>query len=137
MTKGNKVKAKITIVMEYDTEDLSFMMGEEVNDGNFLEVINDRIIEDILDAYRQGGVDALATKIKLTESEKMPEIKYPDVKVKLTGTDGNAFAIMGAVQKALRKAGVPQTELDAYFKESTSGDYDHLLQTASRWVKVS
>jgi hypothetical protein len=137
MTKGNKVKAKITIVMEYDTEDLSFMMGEEVNDGNFLEVINDRIIEDILDAYRQGGVDALATKIKLTESEKMSEIKYPDVKVTLVGNDGNAFAIMGAVQKALRKAGVSQEELNEYYKESTSGDYDHLIQTAMRWVKVS
>ena len=67
----------------------------------------------------------------------MSEIKYPDVKVKLVGNDGNAFAIMGAVQKALRKAGVPQSELDEYFKESTSGDYDHLLQTAMRWVSVS
>jgi hypothetical protein len=123
--------------MEYDTEELSFMMGEEVNDENLLEVIDDRIIEDILDAYRQGGVDALATKITLTERKEMSEIKYPDVKVKLTGTDGNAFAIMGAVQKALRKAGASQTELDAYYKESTSGDYDHLLRTAGRWVKVS
>ena len=67
----------------------------------------------------------------------MSEIKYPDVKVKLVGTDGNAFAIMGAVTKALRKAGVPQTELDAYYKESTSGDYDHLLRTAMRWVSVA
>jgi hypothetical protein len=67
----------------------------------------------------------------------MSEIKYPEIKVQLTGTDGNAFAIMGAVQKALRKAGVPQTELDEYYKESTSGDYDWLLQTAMRWVSVS
>jgi hypothetical protein len=67
----------------------------------------------------------------------MSEIKYPEIKVTLTGTDGNAFAIMGAVQKALRKAGVPQTELDAYYIESTSGDYDELLQTAMRWVSVS
>jgi hypothetical protein len=64
-------KAEITIVMEYDTEDLTFMMGEKVTEENFLEVIDDRIIEDILDAYRQGGVDALATEIKITkESEK-------------------------------------------------------------------
>lgn len=67
----------------------------------------------------------------------MSEIKYPEIKVQLTGEDGNAFAIMGAVQKALRKAGVPQTELDEYYKESTSGDYDHLLRTAMRWVSVS
>lgn len=67
----------------------------------------------------------------------MSEIKYPEIKVQLTGTDGNAFAIMGAVQNALRKAGVAQTELDAYYLESTSGDYDNLLQTAMRWVSVS
>ncbi len=67
----------------------------------------------------------------------MSEIKYPEIKVQLTGTDGNAFAIMGAVTSALRKAGVPKQELDAYYTESTSGDYDHLLQTACRWVSVS
>jgi hypothetical protein len=67
----------------------------------------------------------------------MSEIKYPEIKVQLTGQDGNAFAIMGAVQKALRKAGVPQTELDEYYRESTSGDYDGLLRTAMRWVSVS
>jgi hypothetical protein len=77
------------------------------------------------------------TTTQTTKGKKMSEIKYPDVKVKLVGNDGNAFAIMGAVQKALRKAGVPQSELDEYFKESTSGDYDHLLQTAMRWVSVS
>jgi hypothetical protein len=77
------------------------------------------------------------TTTQTTKGKKMSEIKYPDVKVKLVGNDGNAFAIMGAVQKALRKAGVPQSELDEYFKESTSGDYDHLIQTAMRWVKVS
>lgn len=67
----------------------------------------------------------------------MSEIKYPEIKVQLTGQDGNAFAIMGAVQNALRKAGVSQTELDKYYTESTSGDYDHLLRTAMRWVSVS
>lgn len=59
-----------------------------------------------------------------------------DVTVELTGQDGNAFAILGAVQKALRRAGVPKAELDAFFAEATSGDYDHLLQTAMRWVNV-
>jgi hypothetical protein len=67
----------------------------------------------------------------------MSEIKYPEIKVQLTGQDGNAFAIMGAVQNALRKAGVPKQELDDYYAESTSGDYDHLLRTAMRWVSVS
>ncbi len=63
--------------------------------------------------------------------------KHPEVKVKLTGTDGNAFALIGRVTKALRQAKVPAPEVEAFQKEATSGDYDHLLQTCMAWVKVS
>jgi hypothetical protein len=65
------------------------------------------------------------------------ETKYPEVEVQLSGEDGNAFAIMGRVMGALKKAGVPKEEIDAYYKESTAGDYNHLLQTAMRWVSVA
>jgi hypothetical protein len=63
--------------------------------------------------------------------------KYPEIEVQLTGQDGNAFAIMGAVQKALRNAEVPKEQIDEYLKESMSGDYNHLLRTAMAWVSVS
>ena len=32
--------------------------------------------------------------------------RYPEVKVKLVGEDGNAYAIMGRVEAALKQAGV-------------------------------
>lgn len=64
----------------------------------------------------------------------MTEPKYPDIYVQLVGLDGNAFAILGRVCEALRKAGIPQKEEDAYFDEATSGDYDHLLATTLAWV---
>ena len=67
----------------------------------------------------------------------MSEVKYPNVKVRLTGRDGNAFAIMGAVSLALRKANVTKEEIAEYRKESTSGDYDNLLLVAHRWVVIS
>jgi Domain of unknown function (DUF4314) len=60
--------------------------------------------------------------------------RYPEVQVQLSGEDGNAFAILGRTAAALRQAGVPQEEIDAFFAEATSGDYDHLLQTTMRWV---
>ena len=63
------------------------------------------------------------------------ETKHPDVDVTLTGKDGNAFAIMGEVSRALRRAGYGD-DVDQYMQESMSGDYDHLLQTAMRWVNV-
>jgi hypothetical protein len=60
--------------------------------------------------------------------------RYPEIQVQLSGEDGNAFAILGRTAAALRQAGVPQEEIDAFFAEATSGDYDHLLQTTMRWV---
>jgi hypothetical protein len=63
--------------------------------------------------------------------------KYPDIDVQLSGNDGNAFAIMGSVSKALRRAGVSAEEIEQYREESMSGDYDNLLRTAMKWVSVS
>lgn len=64
------------------------------------------------------------------------DIKYPNIKVQLTGNDGNAFMVLGLVNKALKRAGVPKEETDAFMTEATAGDYDHLLQTAMSWVDV-
>ena len=60
-----------------------------------------------------------------------------DIDVQLSGEDGNAFAIMARVTKALRNAGATKEQLDEYYKESTSGDYVHLLRTACAWVNVA
>ncbi len=62
--------------------------------------------------------------------------KYPDIRVKLIGENGNAFAIIGACCCAARKAKLPQTEIDAFKNEAISGDYDHLLATAMKWFYV-
>jgi hypothetical protein len=67
--------------------------------------------------------------------EEPDQPRYPDVQVQLTGQDGNAFAILGRTAGALRQAGVPQDEIDDYFAQATSGDYDHLLQTTMRWIQ--
>ncbi len=63
-------------------------------------------------------------------------MKYPEITVKLSGTDGNAFAILGKVQNALRIANVPASEIKEFMKEATSKDYDHLVQTAMAYVNV-
>ena len=61
--------------------------------------------------------------------------KY-NVEVQLSGNDGNAFAIMGAVKRALRNAGATSEEINKYISDSMSGDYDNLLRTAMEWVEV-
>lgn len=61
------------------------------------------------------------------------DVRFPNVKVKLVGEDGNAFAIMGRAMAAAKKAGVSREDLDAYRSEATSGDYDHLLATTCKY----
>jgi hypothetical protein len=57
------------------------------------------------------------------------------ITVKLIGKDGNAFAILGAVKSALKKAGMKE-EAEAYLKEAMAGDYNHLLATTMKYVDV-
>jgi hypothetical protein len=63
-------------------------------------------------------------------------VKFPDITVKLTGQDGNAFMILGLMSRALKKGGASKAEVDEFMKEAMSGDYDHLLQTCMLWVNV-
>lgn len=64
-------------------------------------------------------------------------VKYPDVTVQLTNSDGNAFVIMGKVLGAMKKANVPSIEIGKCQEEMMSGDYDNLLQTVMKWVNVT
>jgi hypothetical protein len=51
------------------------------------------------------------------------------VKLELVGLDGNAFAVMGAFQRAARRQGWTPEEIKLVLDECMSGDYDHLLTT--------
>ena len=62
--------------------------------------------------------------------------KYPDIHVKLVGQNGNAFNILAICLQAMRRAGLSQEERDAFHKEATSGNYDHLLVTCMEWFDV-
>lgn len=63
--------------------------------------------------------------------------KFEHIEVELIGNDGNAFAIMGKVIKALRKNGVSKEDIDKYEEEAMSGDYDNLLAVTMKTVTVS
>ena len=56
--------------------------------------------------------------------------------VKLVGKDGNAFAIMGRVKNALKRAGADEEYIKKYLDESMAGDYDNLLATATKYAEV-
>ncbi len=52
----------------------------------------------------------------------------------LVGVNGNAFVVMGYVSKAMRECGFEKSEIDAYVKKATSGDYDNLLCVSMEYV---
>lgn len=62
--------------------------------------------------------------------------KYPEITVKLTGENGNAFNILGICLRAMRRADLNQKERDAFQAEAISSNYDHLLATCMEWFEV-
>lgn len=87
--------------------------------------INPKHLHDILKKY-----------IKVEQMEKP--------KVQLTGADGNAFMIIGRVNKEIARWNMKHSDnpkklidKDEFEKEATSGDYDHLLQTVMKYCDVS
>jgi hypothetical protein len=66
----------------------------------------------------------------------MTEPLYPNVTVKLVGSDGNAFAVLGKCKREAAKAGVPKVELDKFLEEAMSSDYKNLLATCMKWFTI-
>ena len=44
--------------------------------------------------------------------------KYPNIKIKLVGCDGNAFAILGRCFAAMRNNNMPESEQDKFKKQA-------------------
>lgn len=63
-------------------------------------------------------------------------IKYPEVTVKLSGGEGNALQIINDMRTVLRIAGVEKTKIEECTNQMTSGSYENLLYTASKWVTI-
>jgi hypothetical protein len=102
----------------------------------------DEMVEFIDPGYYSTGHEECATdggleirELKVDQTPTGP--RYPEIEVQLTSHDGNAFAVLGAVQTALRDNAVDDEAVSEFMDEATADDYDHLLMTAMRWVNVS
>ena len=66
--------------------------------------------------------------------------KHVDVpnhpRVKLVGTDNNAYALLGKCRDAAKKAKWTKEQINAVIDEATSGDYNHLLYTLTKYFDV-
>ena len=52
----------------------------------------------------------------------------------LVGVDGTAFSIMGYVRSAMKRAQMTSQDIDAYTKDATSSDYNHLLVVSCEMI---
>lgn len=63
--------------------------------------------------------------------------KYSEIKIPLTGNNGNAFYILGMCLYAMREAFLPKPEQDAFLDEAICGNYTNLLVTCMKWFDVN
>lgn len=57
-------------------------------------------------------------------------------KLKLSGSDGNAFAVIGKARRVAKKAGWSEEEIKNFQDEAMSGDYNNLLRTCAKYFEV-
>lgn len=66
------------------------------------------------------------------------KIRYPQVKVQLTGENGNAYMVIGLTTRAMKKAGIPAEDVTKFQHDCfNQASYDHLLQLVMQTVDVS
>ncbi|WP_282795765.1 hypothetical protein [Streptomyces sp. CC224B] len=63
--------------------------------------------------------------------------QHPDVKVQLSGEDGNVYSVIGRIQRALRQAGRGEAATEFVAAARSAGSYDEVIQLAMRTVDVS
>jgi hypothetical protein len=62
-------------------------------------------------------------------------VKHPDIIVKLA-SPANDFSIVDHVTKALRKAGIPNSEIDEFCDQALASEEKELLQICGQWVTL-
>lgn len=112
----------------------------------FVETRENDVLRDLFAQHLEGYVWGrptsevlrVANEVAREWGEPPLEPKFPHVAVQLSGEDGNIFAIIGRVQRALRKGGASHEDIDAFWREvRDSHSYEQALVTIQRWVEVS
>ena len=68
-------------------------------------------------------------------SNKKNPVTDETVRVEMRGPSGNAWAVMGNVVAALRRAGKASLK-DEYMKRAMSGNYENLLEVSGEYVRI-
>ena len=97
-------------------------------------VINTRT-PDYSYACPEHDEDLYEFETELADTATLPT-PYTNVSVQLINTDGNAFALLGKVRQALRRAKYDTAFIEQFTHDAMAGNYDELLQCIMRYVNV-
>lgn len=73
-------------------------------------------------------------ELKMQNEECVPGTSITKPKMKLVGTDSNAYSIIAKTVRTLRKAGIPSSIIEDYRIKSTTGDYDNLICVTMQYI---
>ncbi|MBD3004618.1 hypothetical protein [Streptomyces sp. 5-10] len=63
--------------------------------------------------------------------------KYPDVTVQLSSDDGNVYAVIGAVERALKRAGYREDAIKFRAAAFEAESYEDVISLAEETVQVT
>ena len=138
LTQGQLASIADAAYMELDRQDDHDLVHDLANRGNgYIRVGGDVNLPALVRAVLEAAVAVEDVTGGDPDSDDVPQPKYPDVRVRLTGEDGNGFFIATRVTRALRLAGVASEIRDEFVMDALSGDYAHLLETVGEWVTIA
>ena len=53
----------------------------------------------------------------------------------LVGVNGNAYALMGYTQRAMKENGFSEIDIKKMIADATSDDYDNLIRVCDSWIE--
>lgn len=64
----------------------------------------------------------------------MCESMFPNIKIDVCSSQGNAFYIIGIINNILEQIGYKKGERDEVIKDMMSSDYSHLCKIAKKYI---
>lgn len=92
-------------------------------------------LEQYFEQWVEMGRDPLGDLQPIEDQKPVPD-PCQKPKLKLVGTDGNAFSVMGRACHAMKQAGCDPEHIEAYRRKAQSGDYDNVLATTMEFCDV-
>jgi hypothetical protein len=62
--------------------------------------------------------------------------KYPDITIPLSEIEDNAYSVLAACNKAMRRAEISKEEISSFDTDAQADDYEHLIVTVYAWFNV-